>query len=55
LIKESIVASSSLKGCRAAKQGIVEETRGVFRQMDGSEMVYNRGNTLNEKGIYVVN
>jgi 3'(2'), 5'-bisphosphate nucleotidase len=75
LIKESIVAGSSLKGCRvaegqadvyyrfgltcewdtAAMQCIVEEAGGLFRQMDGSEMVYNRENTLNEKGFYVVN
>ncbi|BES66409.1 3'(2'),5'-bisphosphate nucleotidase CysQ [Gottschalkiaceae bacterium SANA] len=75
LIKESIVAGSSLKGCRvaegqadvyyrfgltcewdtAAMQCIVEEAGGIFRQMDGSEMLYNRENTLNEKGFYVVN
>lgn len=74
-IKESIVAGSSLKGCRvaegeadvyyrfgltcewdtAAMQCIAEEAGGIFRQMDGSEMVYNRENTLNEKGFYVVN
>ncbi len=39
----------------AAMQCIVEEAGGIFRQMDGSEMVYNRENTLNEKGFYVVN
>mgnify|MGYP001056635855 CR=1 FL=1 len=75
LIGESIVAGSSLKGCRvaegnadvyyrfgltcewdtAAMQCIVEEAGGIFRQMDGTEMVYNRENTLNEKGFYVVN
>lgn len=39
----------------AAMQCIVEEAGGIFRQMDGSEMLYNRQNTLNEKGFFVVN
>ncbi|KGK91285.1 inositol monophosphatase [Desulfosporosinus sp. HMP52] len=39
----------------AAMQCIVEEAGGIFRQMDGTEMLYNRENTLNEKGFYVVN
>lgn len=39
----------------AAMQCIVEESGGIFRQMDGSEMLYNRENNLNEKGFYVVN
>ena len=39
----------------AAMQCIVEEAGGIFKQMDGSEMVYNRDNTLNEKGFYIVN
>jgi 3'(2'), 5'-bisphosphate nucleotidase len=39
----------------AAMQCIVEEAGGIFRQMDGSEMTYNRENSLNEKGFYVVN
>ena len=34
---------------------IVEEAGGIFRQMDGSEMVYNRKNHLNEKGFFAVN
>ena len=34
---------------------IVEEAGGIFLQMDGSEMVYNRKNHLNEKGFFVVN
>lgn len=34
---------------------IVEEAGGIFRQMDGSEMLYNRKNHLNEKGFFVVN
>ena len=27
----------------------------ILRQMDDSEMVYNRENTLNEKGFYILN
>ena len=75
LLKETISAGSSLKGCMvsrgqadvyyrfgytcewdtAAMQCIVEEAGGIFKQMDGSEMIYNRENNLNEKGFYVVN
>jgi 3'(2'), 5'-bisphosphate nucleotidase len=36
-------------------QCIVEEAGGIFRQMDDSEMTYNRVNNLNEKGFYVIN
>ena len=39
----------------AAMQCIVEAAGAIFRQMDGSEMRYNRENTLNEKGFYIVN
>lgn len=39
----------------AAMQCIVEEAGGIFRQMDGTEMCYNRKNSLNEKGFYVLN
>ena len=39
----------------AAMQCIVEEAGGILRQMDDSEMVYNRENTLNEKGFYILN
>ncbi len=39
----------------AAMQCIAEEAGGIFRQMDGSKMVYNRENNLNEKGFYIVN
>ncbi len=38
-----------------AMQCIIEEAGGILRQMDGSEMLYNRENTLNEKGFYIVN
>lgn len=39
----------------AAMQCIVEEAGGVFRQMDGTEMLYNRENSLNERGFYAIN
>ena len=39
----------------AAMQCIVEEAGGIFRQMDGSIMTYNRENSLNEKGFYILN
>ena len=39
----------------AAMQCIAEEAGAVFRQMDDSEMLYNRENSLNEKGFYIVN
>lgn len=75
LIKESISAGSSLKGCMVATGGadvyyrfgltyewdtaamhcIVEQAGGIFKQMDNTEMLYNRENTLNEKGFYIVN
>ncbi len=34
---------------------VVEEAGGIFKQMDNSDMTYNRKNTLNEKGFYIVN
>lgn len=39
----------------AAMQCIAEEAGGIFRQMDDSPMRYNRENSLNEKGFYVIN
>ena len=39
----------------AAMQAIVEEAGGIVRQMDGTPLVYNRSNHLNEKGFYIVN
>ncbi|MBQ7506393.1 MAG: 3'(2'),5'-bisphosphate nucleotidase CysQ [Lachnospiraceae bacterium] len=39
----------------AAMQCIVEEAGGIFRQMDDSEMRYNRENSLNDKGFYAIN
>ncbi len=39
----------------AAMQCIVEEAGGIFRQMDDSEMTYNRKDSVNRKGFYVLN
>lgn len=39
----------------AAMQCLVEEAGGVLRQMDDTEMRYNRKNSLNEKGFYIIN
>jgi len=39
----------------AAMQCIVEEAGGIFRQMDDTEMLYNRENSLNDKGFYAIN
>lgn len=39
----------------AAMQIIVEEAGGLFREMDGNPMIYNRFNVLNEKGFFAVN
>ena len=38
-----------------AMQCIVEEAGGICQQMDGSDLLYNRDNHLNEKGFYIVN
>ena len=39
----------------AAVQCIVEEAGGIFKQLDDSEMIYNRKNSINEKGFYIIN
>ena len=39
----------------AAMQCIVEEAGGIFRQMDDTPMLYNREDSLNEKGFYAIN
>jgi len=39
----------------AAMQCIAEEAGALFRQMDGTPMYYNRQNSRNEKGFYVLN
>lgn len=39
----------------AAMQCIVEAAGGIFRQMDHSKMLYNKEDTLNNKGFYILN
>lgn len=39
----------------AAVQLVAEEAGGIFRQLDHTEMVYNREDVLNRKGFYIVN
>ncbi|WP_432402583.1 3'(2'),5'-bisphosphate nucleotidase CysQ [Wukongibacter sp. M2B1] len=39
----------------AAMQCIVEMAGGIFKQIDGTAMIYNRENTLNHKGFYILN
>lgn len=39
----------------AAMQCIVEVAGGIVKQIDGTEMIYNRENTLNDKGFYILN
>ncbi len=39
----------------AAMQCIAEQAGAIFRQMDDSEMLYNREDSLNAKGFYVIN
>lgn len=39
----------------AAMQCLVEEAGGIMRQMDGTELLYNRADSLNAKGFYVLN
>jgi len=39
----------------AAMQAVCEEAGAIFRQIDGSEMTYNREDHLNKKGFYVIN
>lgn len=39
----------------AAMRCITEEAGAVFRQMDDTEMRYNRQNPMNEKGFLVIN
>ncbi len=39
----------------AAMHCIAQQAGAVIRQMDHSGLVYNRENTLNEKGFYIVN
>jgi len=39
----------------AAMQIIVEEAGGIFRELDGNPLNYNRFNVINEKGFFAVN
>ncbi len=39
----------------AAMQCIAEEAGAVFRQMDDTPMLYNREDSLNAKGFYIIN
>ena len=39
----------------AAMQCIAEEAGAIFRQMDGTVMTYNREDSLNSKGFYIIN
>ncbi len=39
----------------AAVQCVVEEAGGIFKQLDDSDMLYNRENSLNDKGFYILN
>lgn len=39
----------------AAMQCIVEEAGALFKQMDDSPMLYNREDSLNAKGFYIIN
>jgi len=38
-----------------AMQAVVEQAGGIMMQMDKTPMTYNRENTLNEKGFFIVN
>lgn len=75
VIRETISAGSSLKGCMvaegradiyyrfgytcewdtAAMQCIAEQAGAIVKQMDKTPLTYNRDNTLNEKGFFIVN
>lgn len=39
----------------AAMQCIAEEAGGIFRQMDDTAMYYNREDSVNRKGFYIIN
>ena len=39
----------------AAMQCIAEQAGAIFRQMDNTEMLYNREDSLNDKGFFIVN
>ena len=39
----------------AAMQVVVEEAGGIFKELDGTPMIYNRFNLVNDKGFFAVN
>jgi len=39
----------------AAMQCVVEEAGGIFKEIGDGKMVYNRENTVNDKGFYILN
>jgi len=39
----------------AAMQVVVEEAGGIFKELNGEPMIYNRFNLFNEKGFFAVN
>ena len=39
----------------AAMQCIAEEAGAIFMQMDNTPMLYNREDSLNSKGFYIIN
>ena len=39
----------------AAMQCIAEEAGAIFRQMDDTDMSYNREDCVNRKGFYIIN
>jgi 3'(2'), 5'-bisphosphate nucleotidase len=45
----------SMQWDTAAMHAIAEEAGCIFRQMDGSEMTYNRKGLVNDKGFFVAN
>ncbi len=45
----------SMQWDSAAMQAVAEEAGCIFRQMDGSEMTYNRKGLVNDKGFFIVN
>ncbi len=64
-ISNFVKMGSSLKGCIVAKGGaevytaamqcIAEEAGAIFMQMDDTPMLYNREDSLNSKGFYIIN
>lgn len=47
--------SPTMEWDTGAMQCVVEQAGGIFRQMDHSVMTYNRENSVNDKGFYILN